>query len=415
MAESMSKETRALILIVSGACLLRITYVLFIADLSRENYWEYGEIVQNLHMGKGYSLYYDDGERYAYRATPMSVPFPSAYMMPGYVAFLYPFFFIGHLLTRNLLILVIQCVIGAAAAFLVYRFTDRYFGRKEALVASAVTAFLPEFVYAAGSYTPTVIFHLLFLAILPVLYRLLRDDAPRAAWVAGLLFGALVYVRPETSLFAVVFLIALLVRGRFREALRIGLVLVLLLLPWQVRNALVFHRWIPLTTSTGLNFFRGHNDLQLGTFADDRIIQGLRHLPSGSDFEPELSSLYFRSAGKYIAADPALEFGRAGNKFIQLWFRDSDDPRATNLLYILPWLLILSGAIVGMLRPGTWKKHWTLLLYPACSTIVALSFFVLPRYQTMMKVALIPFAASGIVAVWARVNRFRERKPIQMQ
>ena len=401
----MITERRAVTGLILLALLLRAAYVVFFTDLSHINYWEYGEIARNLHLEKGYSLFYNEGGRYEFHASPTASPYPSAYMMPGYVALIYLFYFLNHVVLRNVLLLLLQGIIGAVSVALIFRFTDRSMGRKEAWVAAAITACLPEFVYASGSCTPTVLFHLLFLAILPLLHDLWKAGSLRSELTAGALFAALVYIRPETALFAAAILAWLLVAGRLRSALRLGFVIVLLVSPWQIRNAVVFHEWIPFTTNGGLNFFRGHNDLQLGTFADDVIMQGLPDLPKGREFEPEMSRLYFSRAFQYMTREPSHELAHDAEKILQLWFWNPDDPRSGNLLYLIPWMLLLASSVVGIVRTKAWSRHRIWMLYLVCATTVAIVFFVLPRYQTMMKIALLPFAGAGIVAVWDTLRR----------
>ncbi len=390
--------------IVAAALIVRCFYLFFFVDLSRDYYWEYGEIAKNLHMGKGYSLFFHQGEKIEFHTSPAVSPYPSAYMMPGYVGVLYPLFLIDNVVLRNALLLLLQALVGTAAVALMFRFIRTYVGRREAFVAAAIMGFLPEIIYASGSYTPTVLFHLLFLLILPVLYLLRDRDSLRWELAAGMLFACIIYIRPELSLFAILFLFGLLFAGRRRAAFRVGIVALLLVLPWQIRNAAVFQEWIPFTTSGGLNFFRGHNETELGSFGDETTIEGLRDLPHGKDFEPEMSRLFYRRAIEIIDTKPMHEFGRTGAKLDQLWFRDPADARSASLLYVVPWIVVLASAAAGLLRHGTWATHRILLLYLVCSTIVAVVFFVLPRYQTMMKVAVIPFSAIGFVWLWDTVR-----------
>ena len=407
----MMKENRVIALLIGSAFLLRACFVLFFADLEHVNYWEYGEIARNLHAGKGYSLFSFDGERFTLYSAPGSTTYPSAYMPPGYVAFLYPFFFTGDLATRTAIILLAQAILGAASAFFMFRFMSRHVSRRAAPLGAAIMGFLPEFVYASGSITPTVLFHLLFLALLPLLYELRTDPTSKSEILAAVLMCALIYVRSEIALFAGLVILALLVRGKTKSALRIGLIVVILILPWQIRNLVVFGEWVPFTTNAGLNFFRGHNNLELGTFSDDAIFSGLRNLPPGKEFEPAQNRLYFRRALDCISEDPAAEVKHSLSKFLQLWFWNPSDSRTTSAFYLVPWFLLLVCAIWGALRGAAWKTHWILVSFILYSTAIALAFFVLPRYQTMMKVALVPFAATGILAFRDHIRGRRTTTP----
>jgi 4-amino-4-deoxy-L-arabinose transferase-like glycosyltransferase len=398
----MTKERTLLLSLLAAAVLLRACYVLWFTDLAHANYWEYGRIAGNLQLGKGYSLYSFNGTRYTIHGTPESVTYPSAYMPPGYVLFLYPFYSLSEPATRSALVLLLQAILGSTAALAMYAFLSRHVSKRAAPIGAAIMAFFPEFVYATGSITPTIFFHLFFLLLLFVLYDLRQQRSRRAELLTALLTGILICFRSEFALFAGIILLIMAAEKRWKSSLRIALLVLALTAPWQIRNALVFGEWIPFTTSGGLNFFRGHNASALGTFSDEYILTGFQALPPGKDFEPALNRLYASRALECIKADPSFEIRNTAVKLFQFWFWDPSDPRSTHPLYVVPWLLLLGCATWGALRGSLWKSHRLLAIFLLYSTAVAVIFFVLPRYQTMMKVGLVPFAAIGVLHLWDR-------------
>jgi hypothetical protein len=53
-------------------------------------------------------------------------------------------------------------------------------------------------------------------------------------------------------------------------------------------------------------------------------------------------------------------------------------------------------SVLGIVRSNAWVAHKPLFFYLCSTTVVAAIFFTLPRYQTTMKVALIPFAGAAL-------------------
>lgn len=237
----------------------RAAFCLLFVDLKQDYYWEYGEIGKNLLHGKGYSLWYYTENKWEHLFNRDAQPHPSAYMLPGYVVYLLPFLLIKNVVARNLLLLGSHILLAVVLIPLTYHFTKRYFSARSALWASAFVALLPEFVYATTSYTPTVLYHVAIMLLLLLLYDDQNMQSTKAQIGIALLMLFTIYLRPEFLLFAGIILVCLLKQRNIKGALVIGGMIVLLLLPWQMRNYATFHRFVPLGTSFGLNFYRGHN------------------------------------------------------------------------------------------------------------------------------------------------------------
>lgn len=389
------RPPKSLVAVLLLGVILRVVYVLLFVDLGHIQYWEYGEIVNNLLAGKGYSLFHFDGLRNTILFDPGASPDPSAWMAPGYVAFLVPFFYIPIITLRNALVLFVQIVFGGILILTTYRFTRDHFSAKAAMYAAAITAILPEFIYATASVTPTLLYQLGIVAVLGLLYPATPVDLRKAILIA-LISAGLVAIRPEFLLFVGLTMVLLIYRRQVRAAMVIVAVVVLFLLPWQLRNYSVFGEWVPLTTSGGLNLFRGHNEVQIGAWSDDYIEQHVPSIAHGPRFELELNALYEARALDFARSHPLLEIENSGLKVVRFWFFDPSDGRTTRLLYIVPWGLMLLLALVGIFRSRGWTFHRVSLLFLGYSTLIVIVFFVLPRYQTMMKIALVPFAAVGL-------------------
>ena len=387
---------KKVIIIIVLALIVRLIFIFSFSDLKKDYYWEYGEIAKNVIHGNGYSLFYFKGNKLEHKYTPGTDILPSAYMPPGYVTFLLPFMTVNDLVTRNILILLIQTLIAIGSICLIYIFTKKYLSSISALIAVLIVSFLPEFIYSVTSYTPTVIYH--FLVIMLILLIMDYHDNPqnRKLLLIGLIASLLIYFRSEFLLAIILFLFSLFIRKKFITASIILLIILILMIPWALRNYEVFNEFIPLTTSGGLNFYRGNNPEGLGSWGNEITNKEIIGIKRDNKFEINLNRVYLTHALSYIKNNPGAATKGMFVKTYHLWLIDTTDNRSYLWTYILPSLLILALFIIGFNKSYSWVNFRYLYLFFIYSTIIASIFFTLPRYQTMMKILIIPFAAYGI-------------------
>lgn len=387
---------KTLLLILFMALLFRVFFILFFVDLNNANYFEYGDIITNLLAGKGYSL--------AYQIDNFGRTYPSAYMPPGYVAFLLPFMLITDIFTRNILILSSQIVLSIIVIFLVYKFTRIHFSESSALIAAAFSSFLPEFIFASNSYGPTILYHLGCISLLFILYDVEKEKRIRKYLFVGLLVALLIYLRSEFILFGIFILIIYAIERQIKPFFIVIGVILIIIAPWQVRNYLTFEKFAPISTSGGLNFYRGHNPYSIGDWGDEQLISELKKNIGRNDYELHMSRIYFERGIETIKEQPVKEITNSFIKIFHLWIINPTDSRTGMVLYLIPWAFLLFSSILGLIVSFSWKKHKFIYLFLIYSTLIAVIFFALPRYQTMMKVILIPFAAYGLEWFFKRLQ-----------
>jgi 4-amino-4-deoxy-L-arabinose transferase-like glycosyltransferase len=144
-----------------------------------------------------------------------------------------------------LAVLGLQCVLGAATVALVYLIARERFSRAIAVTAGVVIALAP----LTGFFTAVVLTETLFtfLVTLAIFFW-----GRQKSVLAGLAFGLAALTRPTVLPFiAVLLLLALLPRLRSQRRLYVTIFLAAILLPaaWTVRNAFVFHEFIPVSAS----------------------------------------------------------------------------------------------------------------------------------------------------------------------
>lgn len=273
-----------------------------------------------------------------------------------------------------------------------------------------IYALLPEFIYASNLPGPTIIYHLGVIITFLILFK--NDYSKKNIVILALVSGLMIYFRSEFAVFALIIAVLIVFRKKYKFALYFVLIIEFMLLPWQIRNYLVFDSIIPLTTNSGLNLYKGHNPAgiyigRLDEYPEFRkIIETMRGSPR---LEVELSKSLQAAAIKEIRNQPGREFASSLTKIYHLWLYFPSDQRSGNPAYLYPWFLLLFFSCIGLWVHCSPRKYYFIYLFLFYHSLVAVVFFVLPRYQTLMKIALLPFAAAGLIIVFEYF--FRRKKP----
>lgn len=368
--------------------LTRFIYLFIIIEPENVNIWEYGEIAQNIIAGKGYSLFYFEGDNLNWEFNKGAQPFKSAYMPPGYTILILPAFMFGDKIAAVNIIMAFQLILSAVTCLLLIKLVSKMFDEKAALIAGLIFTCLPEFIYAAGSISPVVIFHLMIV----IFFLNIAEASNRRINYALMALAAILIFRMEIILLIILIIIYFLFVKRVRKALILAAFSILILFPWQIRNYIVFNKFIPLTSSGGQNLYRGHNPYEPGVWADSNTVEARLEFKNDPYYEINMNEYYLSHAGKFIIDNPIREIGYSIDKFVSFWLIDFDDKRSYHILYIIPWIIILFSALYGLLNYHKSDRIYY-LIYLFYFTSLILIFFALPRYQSMMKIMLLPFSA----------------------
>ncbi|MBK8900841.1 MAG: glycosyltransferase family 39 protein [Anaerolineaceae bacterium] len=324
------KENRfnwAVIGVVILALLVRVTYVLLAPRIDPiiQQQPLYGDasgyhlLAVNLLKGLGLTW---DGQ------------IPTSFRMPGYPAFLA--FIYGLTRPDPEPVRLVQAVLGALTCIPTFALAERLGGRKTAVLAGLGVALHPIMIYMTAWLYSETLFFLLLWSGLWVLVRSFDNSSLLQAALAGLFVGAATLVRPEVMAFPALVLVAGWIFRWPRRLLGFALVaqvaVVIVLLPWIVRNVLVHDQVVVLTTNTGAVFYGGNNDdADGGYYLDVPFI-----LPGFSELESD------------------AEFKRMGVQWI------SNHPQ--EFIALLPWKLYKLFSPAEMVGAGRPLGSWTLVL-----------------------------------------------------
>ncbi len=142
--------------------------------------------------------------------------------------------------------------------------------------------------------------------------------------LAGLLLGLATLVRPILPPLALLVALWFLFRHSLLESLRrllpVALVSALLLMPWIARNYRVFNAFVPMTTTSGANFWQGNSPYTVPVFQAGYDVQWTapESVPS-TPYDREADRQRFELAWQYLQDNPGRVPELVWTKFLVHW------------------------------------------------------------------------------------------------
>ncbi len=347
---------------------------------------------------------------------------------------------VGH---HPLVARLIQAVLaGILMPWLTYRLAHRPFGQTVSLAAAGLSGVYIYFVYYAAALMTETFYIIAILWTLDISMRLARKGGPPGRWTGwglqlGLALAVTVLLRQVFLLFIPVLFAWLLWRsyafqnravGRMLAVeLVAGVVLVASILPWTVRNYLVFGTFVLLNTNAGYAFFWGNHPIHgynfIAILPDSGMYMELipRHLWGLNEAVLD-RALLERGIG-FVQADPlryvVLSLSRALDYF-EFW-PSSQSSLLSNISRVFSFGVLLPFMAYGVwanLRRSLKNELFLLYLFALVYTTVHLLTWALIRYRLPVDAVLVIFAGWALVrlaSAASRRNLFSRRQVAQSQ
>lgn len=423
-------RVKFIFLILSVALFLRLGFIFGTKSYIHPETVEAGVIAHALISGKGFSLATPGSQEYH----PTAIQAP---VFPLVLAGLYSLF--GENDLAYLTLAILQTLLSIWLCYLIYCIGTLVLDKKTGLLAMGFAAFYPIFIIYSGRITNTMIsivtvawFIYLFLKF--ILCK--ESSRSRNTFGNGVLLGvsAGLAILAEPIMLGFIILcfagyIFIKIQNKTFHFLFIAiLVAAAVVLPWTIRNYLVFQNFIPVRTMFGINLWQGNNPEATGT---DMLPNGRpmydRLPPEYADSkipEPERDAIMLQLAKEYIVSHPGTAFSLFLKKcYYFWWFPPKEIVSHTAAQYAkfmrIPYLLLLLLAFIGTGITLREKRYamvslfW--LLFFTYMFVYGITHFGHFRYRAPIEPYLLILAAYGLIYLIDKIRVYSKPVPGQVQ
>jgi hypothetical protein len=407
-----------------------------ILDESEPALMEYGRIAHNMLTGSGFSYSW-------YHTSGTHIILPTAYMPPGQVFIQY--FILGVFGETNLGLIALYFL--QIVQFLVFLYLigqiSRLLFRSERAENFTIwlAAIYPPFIYISMTFGVTSSALLLNALVLYFGIRFshslgTNDKTMKFALLLGISCGFLLLFRGESPLIIITTFILIIYQNKDelrRAVLYIGLAgltAAAILAPWTIRNYLAFHRFIPISTNGGFNFWRGNNAITTGSpwaesgsplWTTDSLWAEIEpKMDTSKDFDKIYSDIHVHDAVHWIKEHPLQAALLSVKKAAILWTVDMKSKMGRTVAYIMIYFLTSLALLSGIFFIYKNKIAKTsvdariglqiIILWCIIATMTAMIFFPLPRFQVLLIGIYFPIVGYGISEIAAHLFERKQGK-----
>ncbi|MFC2173427.1 tetratricopeptide repeat protein [Acidobacteriota bacterium] len=356
----------------------------------------------------------------------------------------YPYFLgtVYWLTDRNLLIVrVIQIVLGAFNALIVFGMARKLFGDRAGMVAGFLAAVYPVFIFYEGLLLKSSLSILLSdLALLAFLHAM-STGRSSTFFLSGLALGGACLTRGNFLLFfPLAMILSFFFASKKASSVKTGMLAALALtagvgmivVPVTIRNAIVGKDFVIITSQAGQNFYIGNNEhnptgmyVAAGFFRphpdhEEADFRREAERRTGTELSPSQCSKYWFKAGSdFIRSDPGRFFKTTLRKVWLVWsyyeLPDNHsfafDKRFSRVLRApLPAFGIIAPlGILGIVFAACKRRDSgsaVLMGFIVLYSLSVILFYVFSRYRLPMVPPLIVFAGYGVTVL---IDKIRER------
>jgi 4-amino-4-deoxy-L-arabinose transferase-like glycosyltransferase len=393
-------ERTHLLVVLSIALLLRLLVVWNVA-LHQSRGWlfqrgvEMGLLAKSLLAGNGLS-------------SPFGPPTgPTAFIAPGYpilVAAVFRLFGIESQASEVVLMLI-NVAANLVTIWLMMRLARRLLNPTAALIAGILWACSPPLLWMCSIFWDTSLSIALLLGLLTLALRCASRPS-RGLWILMGAYTALTALLNPALLLVLLSILGWTAWSTWRSQrfsiLLAALTFVMVFSPWPIRNARVFHAFIPLRTTVGFELWMGNRPASTG-FLDQTIFPMYnQHELNLYIQQGELAYTHHKSelAKDYILANPATFLRLTARRFYRFWSGTGNS--SGSIIYFLHAAFTTLFGLLGLFL--LFRRHrrraalfaLPLLLFPLPYYITHAEF----RYRLIIDPLLTLLAAIALATIF---------------
>ena len=339
---------------------------------------------------------------------------PTAFIAPAYPMLVAGVFWLfGSYSNASALVMMgLHVAANLGTIALLMHLARRVFDERTAIVAGVIWAVSPPLLFMPTIFWETSFSCCLILGLLALALWVREAPRPRAWMVLGAYVGGMALVNPALllTIVGVIAGVALVAWQRLnvRDVALGALVFMLVFCAWPIRNARVFHAFVPLRTTVGFELWMGNQEGSTGYLNEPLFPTYNREQLDAYRRMGEIAYTQQKSAlaKSYIVAHPLTFVSLSARRFFRFW-------SGTGTEHGSPVFMVHASATTLLGFTGLWllarRRRWHVLLLLATPLLL----FPLPyyithaefRYRLVIDPLMTLLAASALVALQERAQR----------
>ncbi|GAC1433724.1 MAG: hypothetical protein NVSMB54_31810 [Ktedonobacteraceae bacterium] len=347
---------------------------------------------------------------------------------------------------QDILVRLVLCLIGSGTCTLLYLFARDLFGERVGIFAGLVGAIYPFLYIYDGLLYAESLYTFLLLAYCYTIYHLQRSPRLSLMISNGVLLGLLSLARPNGIALLGLFVIwagvmygikVLSWRTALKSVLVVGLLTLIFITPWTMRNYKVTHTLVPVAVGGGKVMLGAYNYETADPVYQHGYYAGIWIIPSESTpwivakfpkdcaraCEVTRDDTYKAAALQWIQGHLSSMPFMLGQHFINTWevvpqeadlatnrFPDRDSSRLVVVMMETITPIIFTLALLGIVVTS---KRWRDLLFLYLMILLTLAqnlvFYGIPRFRAPIEPVLILLAAGAIWWIVSYSSKWRKR------
>jgi 4-amino-4-deoxy-L-arabinose transferase-like glycosyltransferase len=361
---------------------------------------EMGWLAQSILDGKGLS-------------SPFGVPTgPSAFVAPGYPILIAGVFrvFGSYSVASAVFVISVQIALNLITVWLMMHVTRRLFDQRAAIVAGLVWACSLPLIWMPTIFWDTS----LAICLLVGLLALVLHFSDKTTWLTWILLGAYsaatALINPAMILVLAAMLGWLAWQRRKAQPLGLlvaGLAFCVVFSPWPIRNAKVFHAFVPLRTTVGFELWMGNRHGATG-FLDESLFPSFNEAEL-NDYKVrgELGYTAHKSdlAKEYIFTHPRSFLHLTALRILRYWI--GTGAKNGSPIYALHSVLTFGFGIAGLWMLFRQRRFAVAILFTLPLLLFPIPYYITHaefRYRLALDPLLTILAAYAVVALFRRMQ-----------
>ena len=337
---------------------------------------------------------------------------PTAFIAPGYPVLIAAVFrlFGVDTLASTVVVFLLQTALNLLTIWLMLWIARRLFSRGTAVISGLIWACSLPLLWLPTIFWDTSLAICLLTGLFALVLRFGPHMRPARWALLGAYCGVTALVNPAMLLILIAtaaWLVLQQAADKWRGASIAALTFMLIFSPWPIRNARVFHAFIPLRTTVGFELWMGNRPGADG-YLDESLFPSFNR-PELADYKAHGELAYTAHKGEvaeqFIASNPGTFMRLTGLRFLRFWIGTGS--RNGSPIFALHAILTTCFGVLGLYFLVRARRYAIAILFGMPLLLFPIPYYITHaefRYRLALDTLLSILAAHALLIIYRQLT-----------